>query len=61
MEPTPPETKKPAAPAAIGVWLAIGAGIGAALGVAAKDIGLWLPVGVGVGLALGVGLTRRRR
>lgn len=53
-----PKSKKPAGPA-VGTWLALGAGIGAAIGAATKNIGVWLPIGVAIGLALGVGMSRR--
>jgi hypothetical protein len=33
-----------------GAGLAIGAGLGTALGVALHDIGVWLPVGVAIGV-----------
>ena len=53
-----PDSKKPVA-RAIGPSLAIGAGIGAAVGVASDNVGLWLPVGIAVGLALGVAMAQR--
>ena len=46
--------------ASVGAWLAIGAGIGAALGVAMDNIGLWLPVGLVVGLVIGTAMANRR-
>ncbi len=44
-------------PNTVGSSLAVGAGIGTALGVALDNIGLWLAVGVGVGTAIGAGLS----
>ena len=44
-------------PATVGSSLAVGAGIGTALGVALDNIGLWLALGVGVGVAIGAGLS----
>jgi uncharacterized membrane protein YoaK (UPF0700 family) len=55
-----PAAKKPSA-RFIGMWLAIGAGMGAAMGVAGGDIAMWLPVGIAVGLALGVGIAKRQQ
>lgn len=39
----------------IGIWIAIGVGIGSAAGVATNNIGLW--IGVGVALGAGIGAT----
>ncbi len=36
----------------IGAGLAIGAGLGVALGAALHNIGVWLPIGVALGLVL---------
>ena len=36
-------------------WIAIGAGVGVALGFAMDNLALWLAIGVGIGLALGAG------
>ena len=44
-------------PATVGSSLAVGAGIGTALGVALDNIGLWLALGVGVGAAIGAGVS----
>ena len=45
--------------ASVGAWLAIGVGIGAALGVAMDNIGLWLPIGLVVGLVIGMAMANR--
>ena len=37
----------------IGVWLALGAGIGTAIGAATQNIGMWLALGAGIGAAMG--------
>jgi len=54
------DSKKPVV-RGIGPSLAIGAGIGTAVGVASDNIGLWLPVGIAVGLALGVAMAQRSK
>ena len=43
----------------LGVWIAIGAGIGTALGVAMNNIGLWLAIGVAIGAALGAARIKK--
>jgi hypothetical protein len=45
----------------VGAFLAIGAGVGVALGVAMDNIGLWLAIGVAVGVVLGAAVTAQRR
>ena len=55
----PSETKVGSPGSKVGLWLAIGAGMGASLGVATGETGVWLPVGVAVGLAIGVGMSRK--
>ena len=40
-----------------GAWIAIGAGVGVAIGVALDNIGIWLPIGVAVGAALSMYMT----
>ncbi len=40
--------------------VAIGAGIGAAMGSATHHMGGWLALGVGIGLAIGVAIRDRR-
>jgi hypothetical protein len=45
----------------LGIWIAIGAGLGVALGLAMDNFALWLAVGVGVGLAIGAGQSRLGR
>jgi uncharacterized membrane protein YfcA len=42
-----------------GMAIAVGAGIGAAIGVAHHDIPVWTAVGAGLGAALGAYLFRR--
>ncbi len=42
----------------LGIWIAIGAGVGVALGLAMDNLALWLAVGVGIGLAIGAGQSR---
>jgi hypothetical protein len=39
----------------LGIWIALGAGLGVALGLAMNNLALWLAIGVGVGLAIGAG------
>jgi hypothetical protein len=39
----------------LGIWIALGAGVGVALGLAMNNLALWLAVGVGIGLAIGAG------
>lgn len=44
----------------IGPGIALGAGIGTAIGVAIDQVALWLPVGaVGVAIAAGIGSARK--
>ena len=45
----------------LATWIAIGAGVGVALGLAMDNLALWLAVGVGIGLALGAGQSRMWR
>jgi hypothetical protein len=44
----------------IGLGIALGAGVGAALGVATHQIGPWLVIGMGIGLAIASGMAERR-
>ena len=44
----------------LATWVAIGAGMGAALGVALGNIAVWMPVGVGIGAAIGAAAALRR-
>jgi hypothetical protein len=46
--------------AALPAWIAIGAGIGVALGVAMDNMAVWLPVGIALGVAIGAVTTRSR-
>ena len=39
----------------LATWIAVGAGVGGALGLAMDNLALWLAIGVGIGLALGAG------
>ncbi len=43
----------------IGAWLAIGAGIGAALAVSGLGVA-GIPVGIAIGMAIGAFVTRRK-
>ncbi len=43
----------PNPPLALGAWIAIGAGVGTALGAAMNNIGLWLAIGVALGVVIG--------
>jgi hypothetical protein len=43
----------------LATWIAIGAGVGVALGVAMDNLGLWLAIGVGIGVAIGVVKARK--
>jgi hypothetical protein len=45
----------------MGLWIAIGVGIGAAIGVAVNDIGLWIPLGIAVGAGAGAGRSQKNR
>ncbi len=40
----------------IGAWMAIGVGIGTALGAATENMGAGIAIGIGIGLAIGAGL-----
>ena len=41
----------------VGVWLALGAGIGTAIGAATQNIGMWLAIGAGMGVAIGAAMS----
>lgn len=45
----------------LATWIAIGAGVGVAMGLAMDNFALWLAIGVGIGLALGDGQSAMRR
>jgi hypothetical protein len=45
----------------LGIWIALGAGVGVALGLAMNNLAPWLAVGVGIGLAIGAGQSRLGR
>jgi hypothetical protein len=42
----------------LGVWTALGIGIGASLGVALHNLGVGVLLGLVLGLAIGIGLDR---
>jgi len=46
---------------AMGAWIAIGIGIGAALGVAMNNIGLWIAIGVVLGVVVGAAIDRSNK
>ena len=54
------DRKRPVSYSPLGAWLAIGAGIGAAIGPATWQVGVWVGVGAGVGIALGAAFTLKR-
>jgi len=37
----------------VGVWLALGSGIGTAIGAATQNISMWLAIGAGMGVVRG--------
>ena len=41
--------------------IALGAGIGVALGVATRNPGLWISLGLVLGIAIGGGLDRKQK
>ena len=43
----------------IGVGIALGCGIGAAIGVATDNLGLWIAVGIAIGAGIGTSLTKK--
>jgi hypothetical protein len=45
----------------IGVWTAVGIGVGVALGAANHSMAIWICIGAIGGVALGAVLGRRRR
>ena len=47
-------------PLEFGAWIALGAGVGAALGVILDDLALGLALGAGMGVAIGAGLESLR-
>ena len=44
----------------IAIWMAIGAGLGVAIGAALGNIALGIAIGVGLGTAIGIGLSQRQ-
>src|SRR5687768_5807387 len=45
----------------MGVWVSIGIGVGAALGVALDNLAVWTAIGAAIGIALGYALSRQTR
>ena len=45
----------------MGIWMAIGAGVGTALGVALDNPGIGTPLGIGLGLAIGSYLDKKAK
>ena len=43
----------------VGIWTAIGIGIGTSLGVAMNSLGIWVLLGLVIGLGIGIALDRR--
>jgi len=39
----------------LATWIAIGAGVGVALGLATGNLALWMAIGVGIAVAIGAG------
>jgi hypothetical protein len=46
--------------AALPAWIAIGAGIGVALGVAMGNMPVWIAIGIALGVGVGALATRSR-
>lgn len=44
-----------------GIWIALGAGVGAAIGAATHDMAVALGIGVAVGAAIDLTIASRRR
>jgi hypothetical protein len=38
----------------MGMWMALGAGIGTAMGAATHNMGVWLAIGISLGVAIDV-------
>ncbi len=57
----PDNDKKPTPNALSGAWIAIGAGVGVAIGAATDNIGLWVAIGVAIGVAIMAGQTYSTR
>ncbi len=45
----------------MGSWVAIGVGVGAALGIAMDQLAVWTAVGAGIGDAVGAAMSGRTR
>ena len=45
----------------LGIWMAIGAGIGVAIGTALDNPGIGTPIGIGIGLAIGSYLDKKAK
>ncbi|MEM1081219.1 MAG: hypothetical protein AAGH65_06515 [Pseudomonadota bacterium] len=48
-----PAHKPPSKGLGYAAWVAIGIGMGTAIGVASDRLALWIPIGIGIGLCLG--------
>ncbi len=44
----------------LGIWIATGAGVGAAMGAATHQMGTWLGIGVALGAAIGMLQAQRQ-
>ena len=47
--------------ASLGVWLAIGTAMGAAIGVANNNVAVWLPIGAVMGVIIGAVASQSAR
>jgi hypothetical protein len=45
----------------LGIWMAIGTGIGVAIGAGMGNVGAGIPIGTGIGLAIGAGLDAKAK
>jgi hypothetical protein len=45
----------------LGLWVAVGIGMGTALGVALHNLGVWIGVGAAFGVAIGSSLNFRKK
>jgi hypothetical protein len=50
----------PRIPKSLPLSIAIWTGVGAALGIAMRNMGLWIPVGIVIGVVLWVGQNRMK-
>ena len=44
----------------MGVWIALGAGFGTAMGAATQNMGMWLALGMAIGVAIGAYASMRK-